>query len=81
MLTNTWLQVERLMQQLDEKDRELMALEESLRMLAPEGPDGSRQTRVDLSAPEEQKLQSWLSIGRGNGRQEERVKCDLPPVL
>lgn len=70
------MQVERLMRQLDDKDRELAAMEETLQLLAPEGPDGERMLRPDLSRSDAKRLeslQSWMSFG--HNRSAERIKC------
>lgn len=64
------------MRQLDDKDRELAAMEETLQLLAPEGPDGERLIRPDLSRSDAKRLeslQSWMSFG--HNRSAERIKC------
>lgn len=63
------------MRQLDDKDRELAAMEETLQLLAPEGPDGERLIRPDLSRSDTKRLeslQSWMSLG--HTRSAERIK-------
>lgn len=74
------VQVERLMRQLDDKDRELAAMEETLQLLAPEGPSGERILRPDLSRSDAKRLESlqgWMSFG--HNRSADRVKCAPAP--
>ena len=71
-------QVEQLNRSLEEKDKELAALEESLDLLAPAGPGGERALKGNVSAADADRLealQAWMSSG--SSKQGERIKCAL----